>query len=387
MHEAWLAKTDLRNAYFSCPVKVEERKYLGFRFEDENGSSLPARWAALPYGLRSAAALFDLTAKGLKEIYLKNGALPTTLYYLDDIVTIASTKEQCQNSLDIILATCRNCGFEVQAKKTEGPSKVITYLGLEIDTVKRQVRIPESKQAEINDELVKWQSKQCATKREILSLLGKLNFCAQVVKNGAKFTRRLIECAKKGKTLNSKLTLNRQTQKDIKWWSRCMAIYNGREWFPREIDIKTAKLTFSDASDIAIGGMYENSWYVIPFVGEYKWLAGKSIQYRELYAVVETIATFASRLRNSQTVIHCDNEAMQLSIVSGKSKVPELMGLIRALYFYTATHHIEYTCLHIRSKINANSDRLSRLRMIEFYYYLPTADKRMTRPARIIRDF
>ena len=385
--EAWLAKTDLKNAYFSCPVSRSERKYLGFRYTNEEGDIQNARWGALPYGLRSAAALFDLTAKGLRTIYVKNGAAPTTLYYLDDILTISSSKKECQESLDIILDTCKKCGFEVQPSKTEGPSQKLTFLGIEIDTITKEIRLPKEKVVEIKNELQEWSQKKVATKREILSLLGKLNFCSQVVKNGAKFTRRLIDCAKKGKTLNSKLHIKVQAKKDIKWWLECMSNYNGSEWFPREINIASAKLTFSDASDIALGGLCDNSWFIIPFTGEYNWLSGKTIQYRELYAAVATLATFSNKLRYKQVVMHCDNEAMQKSIKIGRSKVPELMGLIRALYYYTAIHHIDYTCLHIRSKLNANTDRLSRLRMVEFFYHLPTADKNMSRPARILRDF
>ena len=384
-HVSGLAsKTDLKNAYFSCPVKPEERKYLGFRFQDPSNSTYNARWAALPYGLRSAAALFDLTAKGLREIYVKNGAVATSLYYLDDIITIADSKEKCQQSLNVILETCKNCGFQVQESKTQGPTQCNTFLGIEIDAKTKEIRLPKEKVEEISQEVKEWSNKKHATKREILSLLGKLNFCSQVVKNGNKFTRRLIECSKKGKTLNSRLKINAQTMKDIHWWQQCLRHYNGCEWFPRQLNIVTAKLTFSDASDIAIGGLCDNSWFVIPFTDGYKWLASKSIQYRELYAVVQTVATFSDRLRYKQLIIHCDNEAMQQSIVNGRSRVPELMGLLRALYYYTA---IDYTCVHIRSKVNANSYRLSRLRMVEFYYYLPTADKSMSRPARIFTDF
>ena len=387
MTEAWMAKTDLKNAYFSCPVNESEKRFLGFRFLDNFNSTINARWAALPYGLRSAAALFDLTAEGLKNIYVHNGAAPTSLYYLDDIITICPTKEDCQKSLNIILDTCTKCGFQVQAAKTVGPSQKITYLGIEIDSKTKQIRLPQEKVVEIKGELKEWLNKTIATKREILSLLGKLNFCCQVVRNGNKFTRRLIECSKKGSNLNSRIKLGKQTMRDIRWWLECMTFYNGTEWFPRDIDISTAKLTFSDASDVGLGGLCDTSWFYIPFIGDYKWLQNTSIQYRELFAAVTTIATFSNKLRYKQVIMHCDNESMQHSIESGRSKVPELMGLIRSLFFYTAVHHIDYSCIHIRSKLNAHSDRLSRLMLVEFFYHFSNADKYMSRPARIIKDF
>ena len=245
----------------------------------------------------------------------------------------------------------------------------------------------DEKLDEIRSELLEWKGRKYCTKRQLLSLLGKLNFCSQMIRHGRKFMRRLIELSTTGKTINSTIKLTKESRADVQWWLQCMSKYNGIEWFPCEIDVKNAVLTFSDASDIALAGLCENNWTIITFEGEYKWLKDTSIQYRELYAAVLTIATFTHKLRHRQVIMHIDNESMQKSILYGKSKVPELMGLIRALYYYTTIGNIDYTCVHIGTKINYQTDCLSRLRLMEFFLSMPQASKSMSRPARILKDF
>ena len=383
----WMAKTDLKNAYFSCPVAIKDRNMLGFAISNDLGSTDYFRWAALPYGLRPAAYWFDLVAKGLKYMYVKNGAAQSTLYYLDDIITITNSQPSCQSSLNTILDTCSNAGFKISTKKTVGPARVITFLGIQIDTEKKVLSMSQEKLNEIRTELLAWRDKNYCSKRDILSILGKMNFCSQMILNGKKFMRRLIDLSTTGKNLNSKISLTKQAKSDIHWWIECMERYNGVEWFPAEIDMRTAVLSFSDASNIALAGLCDNNWTIVPYVGEYFWLSKKSIQYRELYAAVLTIATFAYKMRNKQVIMHIDNESMQISIAKGTCKVPELMGLIRALYYYTTVNNIDYRCIHIRTHLNAESDSLSRLRLTEFFLLCPNACKRMSRPARIVRDF
>ena len=386
LQNPWLAKTDLKNAYYHFPIRSQDSKFLGFKWEKE-GKERSYVWRSAPYGLRSAAALFSEAGSALRYIYVKNGASKNSIFYLDDILVIDTSKESCQESLNIVLETCSRAGFEVQDKKTQGPTKILTFLGIEIDTILKQIKIDEERLVEMRNLLQEWETKITATKREILSILGKLNFCSQVVGPGRSFMARLIEDSKKGKYLHSKINISRSARSDIKWWSKSMKQFNGVTWFPREIEMSSAILIFSDASDIALAGNCKLAWTIVPFTGEYKWLAEKSIQYRELYAAVLTVATFSNELRNCQTVMHIDNEAMQKAIQRKSSKVPELMSLIRTLFFITTIHNIQYKAVHISSGLNRDSDNLSRLRLDQYFLDNPNANKIMSRPAKFTIDW
>ena len=62
--------------------------------------------------------------------------------------------------------------------KVDGPATVLPLLGLELDSVSQQIRLPPEKLREILEELNKWKSRRKITKWKLLSLIGKLVFAA-----------------------------------------------------------------------------------------------------------------------------------------------------------------------------------------------------------------
>ena len=50
-----------------------------------------------------------------------------------------------RDDLGTALKLCEELGVPIAAHKTEGPSTVITFLGIEVDTVDRVLRLPEEK--------------------------------------------------------------------------------------------------------------------------------------------------------------------------------------------------------------------------------------------------
>ena len=64
-------------------------------------------------------------------------------------------------------------------KKTEGPSTIIEYLGLTIDTVNMLIKIPEKK---FNIKLLSYRKK--VTLKKLQSICGSLAFCAKALPAG-----------------------------------------------------------------------------------------------------------------------------------------------------------------------------------------------------------
>lgn len=383
----WLAKTDLKSAYLSVAVHPEDRPLLGFSWEDSSGTLLYFQMAALPFGLKSAPKIFNDFATALHHMYIARGASLDSIFYLDDILTICGSKSQCQQSLDIITDTCEKAGFEIQSQKTMGPVRCLEFLGLFIDTILKQLRLSDERLMEIRQELELWRSRTVATKRELLSIIGKLSFCSHVVRDGTKFIRRLIELSKRPRNLYHKVRITPEARADIAWWFHCMSSHNGISFFPKEWDASKAVITLSDASDVALGFVCGSSWSVLQFVGHFQWVASMTIAYRELFAVVICIATFGSRLQGQQVVMFVDNQAICYCLNQGKSRDPKIMSLIRALYYYTTLYHIEYRAVHLSTYDNAIADSLSRLQWERFRSLMPESDFYMTKPVHIMYDF
>ena len=101
--------------------------------------------------------------------------------------------------------------------KVEGPSTTMTFLGLEIDNIHQQRRLLLDKLAELKSELKQWAQRKKTTKRELLSIIGKLSFAAKAVPAGRLLLRRLISLSTSAKKLHHYIRLNTEARADTSW--------------------------------------------------------------------------------------------------------------------------------------------------------------------------
>ena len=73
------------------------------------------------------------------------------------------------------------------------PSMCLEMLGIVIDNKLMELRISDERLHDIKREVNLWVCKKSCTKRQLLSLIGKLEFICKVVRHGRTFLRRLIE--------------------------------------------------------------------------------------------------------------------------------------------------------------------------------------------------
>ena len=69
----------------------------------------------------------------------------TVLAYLDHFLIIADTKVECQQAYEELINHLGELGFQINWDKAVGPCQRLTFLGIEIDTVRRQLVLPERK--------------------------------------------------------------------------------------------------------------------------------------------------------------------------------------------------------------------------------------------------
>ena len=69
----------------------------------------------------------------------------------------------------------------------------MTFLGFEIDTIERVIRIPKDKLLVVREKLEFTLNKKKTTLRELQSLVGSLNFCAKAIPSVRSFNRRFCD--------------------------------------------------------------------------------------------------------------------------------------------------------------------------------------------------
>jgi hypothetical protein len=85
--------------------------------------------------------------------------------------------------------------------------------------------------------------------------------------------------------------------------------------------------------------------------------------------------------------MYIDNQAIYWCIDNGKSKKPEILQLIRSLYYYTVLYKIEYKAFYLPTHENTLADAVSRLEFHKLYSCKPDIDEWPTEPVSVILDF
>ena len=68
------------------------------------------------------------------------------IHYLDDFFFCGQAgSPTCGAALDTALPLCERLGFSVAPDKVVGPTTVLTFLGIEIDSWKQELRLPAEK--------------------------------------------------------------------------------------------------------------------------------------------------------------------------------------------------------------------------------------------------
>ena len=103
-------------------------------------------------------------------------------HYLDDFVVLGPPNSSvCQDHLDTLMKVCEVLRVPLAAEKKEGPSSVIVFLGIVIDTVKQELRLPEEKLRRLQQIVGEWVRKKSCIRYELESLIGTLHHACKVI--------------------------------------------------------------------------------------------------------------------------------------------------------------------------------------------------------------
>ena len=115
-------------------------------------------------------------------------------HYIDDFITLGPPKSnQCQSNVETMHEVCEQLGLPMEPKKDEGPATAITFLGIELDSVAMEIRLPPEKLDRLRGELTTWRKWKAGKKRELLSLIGQLSHTCKAIRTGRSFLRGLID--------------------------------------------------------------------------------------------------------------------------------------------------------------------------------------------------
>ena len=365
---AQLAKMDVQAAYRNVPVHPDDRLLLGMKWEGQLFVD-----TALPFGLRSAPKIFTAVADALQWVVRARG-VRYIAHYLDDFIVVgAPGSDEGAKALDLLLDTCRELGVPVAGHKVEGPSTRITFLGIEIDTVAMELRLPQDKLQRLTALVSDWRSRKSCRRQELESLIGHLSHACKVVRPGRRFLRGMIELLAIVRKRHHHVRLNTAFRADLEWWHAFLTPWNGVSMLGGVNGSAPGVGVWSDASGSwGCGAVWEDRWLQVsweqcPIFGE------ASIAAKELLPIVLAAVVWGKEWAGLVVECHCDNEAVVRVLHAGSAKDRHMVHFLRCLFFVQAKYQFSIVGTHIPGRQNPTADALSRNQMQVFFNLLPQA--------------
>jgi len=176
----WLAMIDLKHAYRSGGTHPSSWKVTGMSWLFQGTTDITFLFdKRLPFGARTSPMVFHRLTQSVCRMMARRGF--TVLAYLDDFLIIEPSQQQCQIAVDTLLDLLQSLGFTINWSKVVQPSQSLCFLGVEMDTVNRVLRLPRVRVSELLDILNLTLTKRQCQKHHLQRLVGKLSWAARVV--------------------------------------------------------------------------------------------------------------------------------------------------------------------------------------------------------------
>ena len=370
----FMFKIDIKSAYRCIPVRAQDQHLLGLIFEDQYYFDL-----VLAFGLTSSCSIFEVFSTAIDWI-LQN-KIPELrhrlIHYIDDFFGLCvGPITGAQRTLQRALLILRYLGVPVAPEKIEGPARLLSFLGITIDLVKRQIRLDDEKLATLKELISSWLQRSHCTYKDIEAIAGSLYWATKVVRGGRTFLRRVTD-AKSKRLHRGLLPIEPELKADLSWWSRFLIDYNGQSMLPESDWTTTSTSTDPNSNDQV------NRWILATDAAKYGYGArwnnhylhgtwspsqialvqhdqGINISALELGAIVIATLTWGNTWKGKRILFQCDNEAAVTAINTGACKNERMMELTRELWFICCVFDCELRAVHVPGITNIDADLLSR---------------------------
>lgn len=371
---------DIESAWRWVPVFPPHRELQGFRWMFGKHDSSRYDYYVdnrLCFGLSCAPSIFNRLSNAIVRMMARRG-FHAVINYLDDFLIIGSTQAECQLGLVTLINLLHSLGFNVSWRKVVSPCQRVTFLGIELDSTIMSLRLPADKLSRLHELVSAFSEKVSASKRQLQSLAGSLNFACQVVHGGRTFLRRVIDCVNKLKHPAHRCRLTSDIRADISWWKEFLVTFNGRRMM---LNFNQPYFIQTDASFNGFGAVSPDDW----FAGS--WSASRAddcnsrlfsthwstaghaidpslrsnINFLELFPILIAARRWGALWTNKRVCVETDNTQAMSFINKGTCKNPIAMSWLREIFWLGVRHNFHLRARHLPGINNGHADRLSRL--------------------------
>ncbi|XP_028403232.1 uncharacterized protein LOC114525965 isoform X1 [Dendronephthya gigantea] len=361
----FLAKTDIKSAFRIIPIRPADYDLLGIFWQ---GKYYYDR--VMPMGCASSCRTFEMFSTAIEWVAKTHLSIAHLIHILDDYLMAAPTYHQCRIDLVRFLSLCEHVGVPIAPEKTIGPHNVLSFAGIELDTLCMEARLPLDKTDKCKQLISAFLCRKKVTLREIQSLTGLLNFACSVVVPGRAFLRRLIDLTKGVRCAHHFIRLTKSVKADLEIWQSFLANFNGRSFFLNDMwhDSASLNLYTDSAASFGYGALFGFEWCYGAWPDNWKTF---NITILEFYPIVLSVLLWGDQMRNQRITFFTDNAALVDIINKATSRDVTVMVFVRRLVLACLQFNILFRARHVAGVTNVLADSLSRLQVSKFKRLAP----------------
>ena len=141
------------------------------------------------WGVLAPVRIFEAFTSALEWVAKTKLGVSEMVHYIDDFLFLAESSTKCAADMNAFISLCEQMGVPLAPEKTRGPTTVLPFLGIILDTVNLEARLRGDKLAKCKSMVADFLARQKVSLQELHSLLGLLGHAACVVVSGRCFSR------------------------------------------------------------------------------------------------------------------------------------------------------------------------------------------------------
>lgn len=313
------------------------------------------RWGSI------SCAYFEVFSTFVEWVVREETQLGSVLH--DDFLCIGPPDfSVCSVMLHTLESIATRFGIPLAPGKTEGPSTVIQFLGIIIDTRLMECRLPSDKLEDLRRGVAEALAAKKVRLRQLQSLLGKLNFACRIRPMGRIFSRRLCAATAGVLMLHHFIRLSRELKADLRVWEKILVTYNGRSlWMASVVAASDIDIFTHAAGSSGFGAFCQGAWCAAAWPKEWS-VAGflRNLVLLKLFPIVVAVEIWGSKFRDRRVCFHCDNLGVVEVILSLSASSPPVVRLLRHLVLRCLSLNCLVQAVHVPGVLNSIADSLSR---------------------------
>ena len=147
--------------------------------------------------------------------------------YLDGFLLVENSWECCLEGQNILIQLLRRLGFAIAWDKIVGPTQILFFLGVQVDSTDGTMTLPPEKLDQFRDLIIESLNRKCWSLKQLQQLAGKLNWALFIVCGSRVYLHRILDVMQPWGNNRHKLRVPASMQEDLLWWNKFLPIFNG----------------------------------------------------------------------------------------------------------------------------------------------------------------